>query len=73
MYAITSHKKQRAKYQIEIVLRISKTAILVKRSNYKKSFQRKKHPQTVDTDNQTLNFNNTDGHSQRGNRKNIGK
>ena len=35
MYAITSHKKQRAKYQTEMILRITKTAILVKKSNYK--------------------------------------
>ena len=32
-----------------MLLRIAKTAILVKRSNYKKSFQRKQHLQTVDT------------------------
>ena len=35
MYAITSHKKQRAKYQREMLSHIAKTAILVKRSNYK--------------------------------------
>ena len=34
---------------------------------------KKKHPQTVDTDNQTFNCNNADGHSQTGNRKNIDK
>ena len=33
--AITSHEKQRAKYQTEMLSRIAKTAILVKRSNYK--------------------------------------
>ena len=44
MYAITSHKKQRAKYQTEMLSRITKTAILVKRSNYKWSFQRKTPP-----------------------------
>ena len=33
----------------------------------------KKHPQTVDTDNQTFNCDNADGHSQTGNRKNIGE
>ena len=32
----------------------------------------KKHPQTVDTDNQTFNCDNTDGHSQKGNQKNFG-
>ena len=53
MYPITSHKKQRAKYQREMLLHIAKTAILVKRSNYKvKLPAEKKHPQTVDTDNQ---------------------
>ena len=31
------------------------------------------HPQTVDTDNQTFNCDNADGHSQTGNRKNIGE
>ena len=35
MCAITSHKKQRAKYQTEMLSHIAKTAILVKRSNYK--------------------------------------
>ena len=52
MYAITSHKKQRAKYQREVLSHIEKTAILVKRSKYKASCQRKKHPQIIDTDNQ---------------------
>ena len=39
MYAITSHKKQRAKYQTEMLsrARITKTAILVKRSSYKQN------------------------------------
>ena len=44
MYAITSHKKQRAKYQREVLSHIEKTAILVKRSNNKASCQRKKTP-----------------------------
>ena len=35
MYAITSHKKQRAKYQRKMLSHIAKTAILVRRSNYK--------------------------------------
>ena len=35
MYAIISHKKRRAKYQTQMLLRITKTAIQVKRSNYK--------------------------------------
>ena len=35
MCAITSHKKQRVKYQMEMLSLIAKTAILVKRSNYK--------------------------------------
>ena len=74
MCTITSHKiKQRAKYQTEMLSRIAKTAILVKSSNYKLSFQRKTNPQTVDPDNQTFNCDNADGHSQTGNRKNIGK
>ena len=53
MQAITSHKKQRVKYQREMLSHIAKTAILVKRSNYKvKLPAKKRHPQTVDTDNQ---------------------
>ena len=68
MCAITSHKiKQRVKYQTEMLSHIAKTAILVKRSNYKLNFQQETHPQTVDTDNQTLNCDNADGHSQTGN------
>ena len=35
MYAITSHKKRRAKYQRKMLSHIAKTAILVRRSNYK--------------------------------------
>ena len=35
MYAITSHKKQRATYVREMLSHIAKKAILVKRSNYK--------------------------------------
>ena len=68
MYAITSHKKQRAKYQTEMLSHIAKTAVLVKRSSYKYSILQKKHPQTVFTDNQTVKCNNADGHSQTGNR-----
>ena len=53
MYAITSHKKQRAKYQREMLSHIEKTALLVKRSNYKvKLPAKKKHFQTVHSDNQ---------------------
>ena len=63
MYAITSHKKQRVKYQREMLSHIAKTAILVKRSNYKvKLPAKKKNAQTVDTDNQTFNCDNADGH-----------
>ena len=68
MCTITSHEiKQRTKYQTEMLSCIAKTAILIKRSNYKLSFQRKTHSQTVDTDNQTFNYDNADGHSQTGN------
>ena len=73
MHTITSHKKQRAKYQTEMLSRIAKTAILVKSSNYQYSFQQKKHPQTVDTYNQTFNCDNADGPSQTCTWKNIGK
>ena len=38
-----------------------------------KASSEKKHPQTVDTDNQTFNCNNANGHSQTGNQKNIDK
>ena len=45
MCTITSYKiKQRAQYQTEMLSCIAKTAILIKRSNYKLSFQRKTHP-----------------------------
>ena len=62
MYAITSHKKQKATYVREMLSHIAKKAILVKRSSH-----------TVDTDNQTFNCDNADRHSQTGNRKNIGE
>ena len=44
MHAITSRKKQRAKYQREMLSRVAKTAILVKKSNYKVKLPAKKTP-----------------------------
>ena len=43
VYAIMSHKKQRAKYQREMLSHIAKKAILVKRSNYKVKLPAKKN------------------------------
>ena len=63
MYAITSHKKRRAKYQTEMLLRIAKQLF-----RYKKCFQRN-NTLTVDTNDQKFNCDNADGHSQTGNRK----
>ena len=62
-YAITSHKKQRVKYQTEMLLWIVK-----RQFRYKQCFQRK-NTLTVDTDDQKFNCDNADGHSQTGNRK----
>ena len=42
-YVIMSHKKQRAKYQREMLSHIAKKAILVKRSNYKVKLRAKKN------------------------------
>ena len=63
MYAITSHKKWRAKYQTEMLSRIAKQQF-----GYKQCFQWK-NARTVDTDDQKMNCDNADGHSQTGNRK----
>ena len=47
MYAITSHKKQRAKYQRKMLSHIAKTAILVRRSNYKVKLPAKRNALTL--------------------------
>ena len=62
MYAITSHKKQRAKYQREMLSHIAKTAILFKRSNYKVKLPAKKKILRLLTP--IINCDNADGHSQ---------
>ena len=67
--AITSHEKQTAKYQTYCKNSNSSPRGEITR----KVSSEKKHPETVDTDNQTFNCDNADGHSQTGNQKNIGK
>ena len=69
MYAITSHKKRRAKNQTEMLSRIAKQQF-----RYKQCFQRN-NTLTADTDDQKFNCDNADGQSQTGNRKkiNVGK
>ena len=64
-YAITSHKKRRAKYQTEMLWRIAKQQF-----RYKQCFQRN-NTLTADTDDQKFNCDNADGHSQTGNRKKM--
>ena len=67
--AITSHEKQTAKYQT-----YRKNSNSSPRGEItRKVSSEKKHPETVDTDNQTFNCDNADSHSQTGNQKNIGK
>ena len=63
MYANTSHKKRRAKYQTEMLLRIAKQLF-----RYKKCFQRN-NTLTVDTNDQKFNCYHAKGHSQTGNQK----
>ena len=63
MYAITSHQKQRAKYQTEILSRIAKQQF-----RYKQCFQQN-NTLTVDTNDQKFNCDNADEHSQTGNQK----
>ena len=63
MYAITSHKRRRAKYQTEMLSRIAKQQF-----RYKQCFQRN-NTLTVDTNGQKFNCDNADGHSQTGNQK----
>ena len=65
MYAITSHKKRRAKYQTEMLSWIAKQQF-----RYKQCFQRN-NTMTVDTDDQKFNCDNANGHSQTGNRKKM--
>ena len=64
MYAITSHKKQRAKYQREMLSHIEKTTLSVKRSNYKVMLPAKKNTLRLKTP--IINCDNADGHSQTG-------
>ena len=82
MQAITSHKKQGAKYQTQMLSyrELLHNGFYHENSNSSQEVKlqaklsaKKKHPQTVDTDNQTFNCNNAEGHSQTGNRKNIDK
>ena len=63
MYAITSHKRRRAKYQTEMLSRIAKQQF-----RYKQCFQQN-NTLTVDTNGQKFNCDNADGHSQTGNHK----
>ena len=63
--AITSHEKQTAKYQTYRKNSNSSTRGEITR----KVSSEKKHPETVDTDNQTFSCDNADGHSQTGNQK----
>ena len=63
MYTITSHKKRRAKYQTEMLSRITKQQF-----RYKQCFQQN------NTDDQKFNCDNDDGHLQTGSREqNVGK
>ena len=63
-YAITSHKKRRAKYQTKMLSWIAKQQF-----RYKQCFQRN-NTLTADTDDQKFNCDNANGHSQTGNRIN---
>ena len=68
MYAITSHKKRRAKYQTKMLWWIVKQWF-----RYKQCFQRN-NTLTANTDDQKFNCDNANGHSQTGNwKKNVAK
>ena len=69
MYAIMSQKKQSAKHQTVMLLRIPENSNSSQEVKLQVKFQVKKHPLTVDTDTQTFNGDNADRHSQTGNRK----
>ena len=56
-----SHKKRRAKYQTIAYRENNSSGQEVK---LQVKFQVKKHPLTLDTDNQTFNWDNADRHSQ---------
>ena len=74
MCAITSHKKQRAKYQTEILLRSAKlNSNSSQEVKLQEKFPAKKVPSNYINDNQTFSCDYADGHSQTGNRKNISK
>ena len=67
MYAITSQRKQSAKHQTVMLLRICENSNSSQEVKLQVKFQVKKHPLTVDTNNQTFNWDNADRHSQTGN------
>ena len=68
MCTITSYKiKQRAQYQTEMLSCIAKNSNSNQEVKLQVKFPAKNTPQTVDTDNQTFNHDNADGHSQTGN------
>ena len=69
MYAIMSQKKQSAKHQTVMLLRIPENSNSSQEVKLQVKFQVKKHPLTVDTNTQTFNWDNADRHSQTGNRK----
>ena len=53
--AITSHEKQRVKYQTEMQIVSQKQQFQSRGQITSKVFSGKKHPETVDTNNQTFN------------------
>ena len=54
MYAITSQRKQSAKHQTVMLLRIRENSNSSQEVKLQVKFQVKKHPLTVDTNNQTF-------------------
>ena len=80
MQAITSHKKQGAKYQTQMLSyrELLHNGFYHENSNSSQEVKLQaklpaKKKQTVDTDNRTFNCNNAAGHSQTSNRKNVDK
>ena len=69
MSVITSQKKQSAKHQTVMLLRIRENSNSSQEVKLQVKFQVKKHPPTVDINNDTFNWDNADRHSQTGNRK----
>ena len=68
---ITSHKKRRATYKSEMLMHVLQNSNSGEEVKLLLKFPAKRNTLTVDTNDQTFNCDNADGHSKTGNRKKV--